>query len=136
MPSKQQFRNFISHSTSGAAMIALVLAIGFDLLVVANQPAQGQTFTVLHNFADGSDGAYPSNGLTMDAAGNLYGTTLGCDGLPSCDTVFKLSHQGAGWVINTLRSFKEGSVNGFFLEGGLAIAQDGTLFGTTVRGAS
>lgn len=32
--------------------------------------------TVLHAFAGGSDGAYPYYGLTLDAAGNFYGTTV------------------------------------------------------------
>ncbi|MGA2593138.1 MAG: choice-of-anchor tandem repeat GloVer-containing protein [Bryobacteraceae bacterium] len=40
--------------------------------------------TVLYSFTAGLDGAYPSAGLTMDAAGNLYGTTLW--GGPSGDT--------------------------------------------------
>ena len=34
----------------------------------------GWTFTDLHDFS-GSDGAEPTGDLTMDAAGNLYGTT-------------------------------------------------------------
>jgi uncharacterized repeat protein (TIGR03803 family) len=31
--------------------------------------------TVLHNFASSTDGAYPMDGLIVDAAGSLYGTT-------------------------------------------------------------
>ena len=31
------------------------------------------TYTSLHDFTGGSDGAYP-NGVTLDANGNLYGT--------------------------------------------------------------
>jgi len=35
------------------------------------------TETVLHNFGNGNDGKYPSYGaLAIDAAGNLYGTTI------------------------------------------------------------
>lgn len=39
-------------------------------------PALGlaQTITVLHNFTGGADGAFPYAGLTMDGAGNFYGT--------------------------------------------------------------
>jgi hypothetical protein len=33
------------------------------------------TETVMHSFEDGSDGAYPWAGLTLDTKGNLYGTT-------------------------------------------------------------
>ena len=38
------------------------------------QPAQAQTFKVLHTF-HGKDGASPVGVLVRDAAGNLYGTT-------------------------------------------------------------
>ena len=55
--------------------------------------------TLLYMFSGGADGAYPTGGLVMDAAGNLYGTTfeggdLSCMfanmGL-GCGTVFKLT---------------------------------------------
>src|SRR5215469_4800221 len=45
--------------------------------------------TVLHTFT-GSDGANPSAGLIMDAAGNLYGTTPGGGASGGCGTVFKI----------------------------------------------
>ena len=35
----------------------------------------GWIYTSLHDFTGGDDGAMPFAGLTMDAAGNLYGTT-------------------------------------------------------------
>jgi len=49
-------------------------------------------YTVLYEFKDGSDGLGP-NGLTLDAAGNLYGTAEGGDQVPS-GIVFKLSPTG------------------------------------------
>jgi uncharacterized repeat protein (TIGR03803 family) len=53
--------------------------------------------TVLYNFLGGKDGLFP-DGLAIDAAGNLYGTTSGgglnsCYGGQSCGTVFKLTPQ-------------------------------------------
>ena len=33
------------------------------------------TSTVLHSFTGGLDGGYPYGGLTLDTAGNVYGTT-------------------------------------------------------------
>ena len=53
------------------------------------------TEKTLYSFAGGSDGAHPVAGLTVDAAGNLYGTTLsgggtGCGG-SGCGTVFRLA---------------------------------------------
>jgi len=36
--------------------------------------AQATSFKVLHSFSTGLDGCYPSAGLIIDGAGNLYGT--------------------------------------------------------------
>jgi uncharacterized repeat protein (TIGR03803 family) len=52
--------------------------------------------TVLHNFTGGTDGNYPLTGVTMDKAGNLYGTATSggntkCNPPTGCGTVFKLS---------------------------------------------
>jgi uncharacterized repeat protein (TIGR03803 family) len=47
--------------------------------------ATGWTETILYSFTGGNDGAYPSAALTIDAAGNLFGTTLW--GGPAGDTV-------------------------------------------------
>jgi uncharacterized repeat protein (TIGR03803 family) len=65
-------------------------------------PAAGQklwTETVLYAFRGGSDGERPAAGLTADANGVLYGTTVnggtGCDDV-GCGTVFELT--GAGFV--------------------------------------
>jgi uncharacterized repeat protein (TIGR03803 family) len=53
---------------------------------------------VLHAFTGGSDGSYPWAGLTMDAAGNLYGTTenggdphCSVDKPQGCGVVFKIT---------------------------------------------
>ncbi len=54
--------------------ITLFFCFTLSLGVLSNT-AQAQTLTVLHNFSGGGDGAYPVSGLTMDRAGNLYGTT-------------------------------------------------------------
>ena len=46
---------------------ALALTIVFLLTVVASQAAQAQyTYTELHNFTGGQDGANPEAGLTME----------------------------------------------------------------------
>jgi len=36
----------------------------------------GWSYTSLHDFTGGSDGAYPEGGLVMDSSGKLYGTTF------------------------------------------------------------
>jgi len=35
------------------------------------------TYTALHDFAGGNDGAFPTGGVLLDANGNLYGTAVG-----------------------------------------------------------
>jgi hypothetical protein len=71
-----------------ASLTLFVMVIGLASL------AQAQTLTVLHTFTGGADGAGPV-GLTIDAAGNLYGTTgsgglAGCEGT-GCGVVWKLT---------------------------------------------
>lgn len=50
--------------------------------------------TVLHDFTGGSDGAFPTGGLVLDAAGSIYGSTEAggttCDGSDTCGVVFKI----------------------------------------------
>ena len=50
-----------------------------------SRKSRGWKETVLYSFTGGNDGAYPSAALTMDAVGNLYGTTLW--GGPAGDTI-------------------------------------------------
>ena len=44
------------------------------------QQGGGWTEKILHSFAY-SDGAYPGGGVVFDAAGNLYGTTVGVESI-------------------------------------------------------
>ena len=55
---------------------------------------QAQTYTVIHNFTGRADGSRPLAGLTMDAAGNLYGTT-NSGGIGQAGTVLNL--RTAAW---------------------------------------
>jgi uncharacterized repeat protein (TIGR03803 family) len=59
-----------------------------------------------------TDGAYPYAGLIFDAAGNLYGTTVGAAlaGRYGCGTVFELTPTaGGGWTEQVLHSFGNGT---------------------------
>ena len=78
--------------------------------------------TVLHSFAGHpDDGAHPRAGLTIDAAGNLYGTTY-IGGSLDQGTVFELvvSPQGATQAIID-------QVNAFYSQGVLNKGQDNSL---------
>jgi uncharacterized repeat protein (TIGR03803 family) len=87
--------------------------------------------TVLHNFAGGaSDGCLPLGGVTMDAKGNLYGTTSLCGG--GYGEVWKLNKKGK---LTVLHGFKSGSTDGAVPEvGNLLIDKKGNLYGVTVEG--
>jgi uncharacterized repeat protein (TIGR03803 family) len=50
--------------------------------------------TILYNFTSTPDGAFPFSGLTLDAQGNLYGTTFG--GGSGTGIVYELSPNGSG----------------------------------------
>jgi uncharacterized repeat protein (TIGR03803 family) len=46
--------------------------------------------TILYNFSGGTDGLGPDSGVVLDAAGNLYGTTLS-GGAFGNGTIFKIA---------------------------------------------
>ena len=61
----------------------------FELVKSPTSPT-GWSEKVLHSFADDTDGGAP-NGLTMDASGNLYGTTSSGGGPYGDGVVFRLA---------------------------------------------
>ena len=87
------------------------------------------TFKLLYSFY-GSFGTLRA--LTMDGAGNLYGTTV-YDGIYGRGNVFRLSNTENGWVYTSLYDFTGGTDGGDPLSN-VAIDTDGTLYGTTARG--
>ena len=117
-----------------------VLAIAIPLVMVLTQSAQAQTFTVLHSFTGGGDGARPVGTLTIDGGGTLYGTTtwggLGnCSPPYECGTVFKLSRRNSNWILQTLYTFDPGTgEDGYGPAGQLARDSSGILYGTTDAG--
>ena len=135
MQSKRQFCDSLSHTISRVATVALAIATVFALTVVLTQSAQAQIFKVIHTFTGGGDGAGPSAGLTMDQAGNLYGTT--CGSLPCSPgnngNIFKLSKKGSTWIVNPIYTFAGGN-DGTSPRGGVIFGPDGSLYGTTMYG--
>ncbi|MGA2372883.1 MAG: choice-of-anchor tandem repeat GloVer-containing protein [Candidatus Korobacteraceae bacterium] len=119
-------------------LLALAMLGVMTMLATAGQ---AQTFTVLHNFSNGPDGGQPAAGLSMDRAGNLYGTAstggnssgaCAYPNPPGCGTVFKLSRKGSGWVLTTLYTFS--GPDGRNPQTRVIIGPDGTLYGTTTYG--
>jgi uncharacterized repeat protein (TIGR03803 family) len=112
----------------------VTLMVVFLSLAVVSQPAQSQTYKIIHNFTNkGNDGATPYGGPILDAKGNLYGTTY-LGGSTGNGSVYRLSPSGSSWKYTSLYSFKflpDGSGPAF---GSLAMSPDGSLFGTTEGG--
>ena len=97
-----------------------------------------QTFQVLHTFTGYSDGAAPIAGLTVDAAGNLYGTTSAGGG-EGFGNVYRLVHAPAGWnfsLLYTFQGFTEFSQDGGSPYARVTIGPDGALYGTTRIGGN
>ena len=94
----------------------------------------GWTESVLHNFRDVPDGAFPAAGLIFDPAGHLYGTTK-YGGHLGEGTVFELSHNGSSWTERVLHSFGNDGVvrDGRRPEASL-VFYAGDLYGTTSAG--
>ena len=113
----------------GAA--ALTAALLFLCLSVS---AQAQTITVLHSFTGHGDGSAPAAGVTLDRAGNLYGTTSEVD-LDGPGNVYKLSHSGSGWILNTLYSFNHPN-DPTKIYAGVVFGPDGALYGTGYDGGA
>jgi uncharacterized repeat protein (TIGR03803 family) len=132
MHNKQQLQNSLSRTISRVAASALAMAIVFVLLIFFTQSGQAQTYKVIYTFTGGIDGAAPDAGLTVDAAGNFYGTTR-YGGSAGAGSVFRLSNTGTGWSLTTLYSFAGGN-DGTNPEAGVVFGPDGRLYGTTRNG--
>lgn len=116
-----------------AATLAWIMAMVLVMLTVGvSQPAQAQTYKVIHNFG-GQDGSHPYAGLTIDKAGNMYGTTA--SGGAGYGTVFRLVPKGSGWVFNPLYSFHGGN-DAAYPAANLVFGPDGSLYGTGLGGGS
>jgi uncharacterized repeat protein (TIGR03803 family) len=128
-----------SASNRSVRRTVFALALVCSLVAVTVQPAQAQTFTLLHNFTGGADGGVPYGGLNLDQAGNIYGTASAgghagnnCTAT-GCGTVFKLTYRGFGWTFAPLYDF-QGDHDGATPYAGVTIGPNGTLYGTTLLG--
>lgn len=94
--------------------------------------------SVLYSFTAQADGAWPSAGLVLDAAGNLYGTTYErgsstCNGGGGCGTLFEISSSGKFTVVHT---FMGEPSDGSGPTATLLRDSAGNLYGTTVSGGT
>jgi len=112
-------------------VLVLVLTVGFATAIIATQPAQAQTFSVIHKFRGEGDGSNPEISVTLDRAGNLYGGTLlggnhGQDCNSTCGMIFKMTRAGSGWAYFPLYLFT-GQDGG--ADSRLTFGPNGSLYG-------
>jgi len=99
-------------------------------------PSNGNwAYSQLYAWNDlGPGGTGPWDRLFMDAAGNLYGTTL-TDGLYGYGSVFELTPGDGGWSYTSLHDFTGGD-DGAKPEGNVIRDASGNLYGTTLNGGT
>lgn len=115
----------------------------YNLGTVFELTPSGSTWSesVIYSFGAPLNGANPYGGLTIDSAGNLYGTTTHggaygySGGGPGYGTFFELSHVDGSWILTGLYSFEGGS-DGFYPYNREGLVRDasGNFYGTTSQG--
>ena len=111
---------------------AFVLTAIFAAMILSAPAAQAQTVTVLHSFTSHADGSTPVAGVTLDRAGNFYGTTNGVES-DSPSTVYKMTHAAGGWILSTLYTFSHPN-DPSQVDAPVVIGPDGALYGTSYSG--
>ena len=84
---------------------------------------------VLYSFKGGADGSDPQGVLTMDKAGNFYGTTF-AGGASGAGTVFKITRSGQETVLHSFGSLGTNPV------AGVTFDKSGNLWGSTSTGGA
>jgi hypothetical protein len=116
-----------TRSTTAPLKYLLLLLLGLVILIPSAGSAQ--TFGVVYNFQyPGPVG--PLSGVTIDGAGNLYGTTA--YSYNGTGAVYKLALKNGEWILSTLLQFDYG--NGNTPAAPPAFGPDGNLYGTTYEG--
>ena len=94
-----------------------------------SSPGGQWTESVLYNFTNTHDGAYPESGLLIDKQGNLYGASYFA-GIEDSGTVYELKRTATGWEEETIYQFQRGD-DGANPSGPLSTDGKGNLYGTT-----
>jgi uncharacterized repeat protein (TIGR03803 family) len=106
-------------------------------------PGGAWSYTTLKTFSTENEGPYPIGGLTLDKAGNLYGTSFSggisqSKGCPTntCGLVFKLV-KASSWEERVLYEFTGQNGDGANpYGGGVVFHGENALYGTTVNGGN
>src|SRR6476620_4272197 len=108
--------------------------VGLFLLFFCAVGLQASTTEIIYSFAGDEGGEYTDTDVAIDAAGNLYGTSV-LGGESGGGTVWQLSNVGGSWVHTVLYSFTGGRDGGEPYKG-VTLDAAGNLYGTAVTGGS
>ena len=109
--------------------IALFFCFTLSLGVFSNI-ARAQTYTVLYTFTGPCGGGFAVGGVTLDQAGRIYGTTA-YGGAHDGGVVYRLAHEGQGWICYAVYSFGYQDQDGSNPYSGVIFGPDGLIYGTT-----
>jgi uncharacterized repeat protein (TIGR03803 family) len=88
--------------------------------------------SVLHAFANGSDGIFPAGSLVWDKSGNLYGATEE-GGTGGYGTVYELIPGSDGWTETILHNFPGGADGAYPVS---VILGTTAIYGVTIQGGT
>lgn len=118
-------------SAGGKQSCSGLLTPGCGTVFKLTHVTSGWKFAVIHFFTGGNGGSNPASSLTLDQAGNLYGTALS-GGASTYGLVFKLAPGSTGWKGTILHSFS--GTDGSSPAAPLIFDKAGDLYGTTQFG--
>jgi hypothetical protein len=101
-------------------------------------PQSGGSYkeTILHTFEGKADGAYPSCGVVLDSAGNLYGAAW-AGGEYLDGTVYQLKRSDSNYTFSVILTFDGANgVNPIDEMGHLAVDSAGNVYGTAQTGGA
>lgn len=94
----------------------------------------GWNFSVIYSFTGNGD-CGPWAPLSMDTAGNLYGTTY-CDGANGAGNIFELTSTASGWIYTSLKDFSIDRHDGSNPISSVIMDSHGNLYGTASSGGT
>ncbi|MBZ5723262.1 MAG: hypothetical protein LAO03_23235 [Acidobacteriia bacterium] len=107
---------------------------GFGTVFMLTPGAHGSwAESRIYSFS-GSDGHLPLGGVTLDSAGNVYGTTAVGGVNSQSGTVFEISPAQGTWTLTRQFTFKNNDPGGAYPASRLLLDQAGNLYGTTEEG--
>jgi uncharacterized repeat protein (TIGR03803 family) len=76
-----------------------ILAVFFALAIATSIPAHAQTYEVIHNFGNGTDGSQPEGAIYTDSAGNIYGATY-AGGTSQGGVIYQIDQSGNETILH------------------------------------